>query len=66
MTHQPVGDFEMPLVFNEIPKLENLNKVQVNVFCYQKNYLIPLRLSEPQEVPLILDFLLLSDCQAYP
>ena len=36
MTHQPVGDFEMPMAFSQIPRFENLNKVQVNVFRYQK------------------------------
>ena len=36
MTNQPVGDFEMPMAFNQILRFENLNKVQVNVFRYQK------------------------------
>ena len=65
MTHQPVGDFEMPMAFNQIPRFENLNKVQVNVFRYQKKDLIPLRISKRQELPFILDLLLLSDGQAY-
>ena len=46
MTHEPVGDFEMPMAFNQIPRFENLNKVQVNVFRYQKKDLIPLRISK--------------------
>ena len=65
MTHQPVGDFEMPMAFNQILTFENLNKVQVNVFRYQKKDLIPLRLSKRQELPFILDLLLLRDGQAY-
>ena len=64
MLHQPFGDFEMPMAFNQIPRFENLNKVQVNVFRYQKKDLIPLRISKRQELPFILD-LLLSDSQAY-
>ena len=35
MTHQPV-DFKMPMAFNQIPRPEIFNKVQVNVFRYQK------------------------------
>ena len=65
MTHQPVGHFEMPMAFNQIPRFENLNKVQVNVFRYQNKDLIPLRISKRQELPFILDLLLLSDGQAY-
>ena len=46
MSHQPVGEFEMPMTFNQIPRFEKLNKVQVNVFRYQNKDLIPLRISK--------------------
>ena len=65
MAHQLVGEFEMPMAFNQIPRSENLSKIQVNVFRYQKKDLIPLRLSKRQELPFILDLLLLSNSQAY-
>ena len=65
MTHQSVGDFEMPMAFNQILRFENLNKVQVNVLRYQRKDLIPLQISKRQELPFILDLLLLSDGQAY-
>ena len=65
MTHQPVGDFEMPMAFNQIRRFENLNKVQINLFRYQKKDLIPTRILKQQELPLILNLLLLSDGQAY-
>ena len=65
MTHQPVGDFEMPMAFNQTPRFENLNKVQVNVFCYQKKDLIPLRISKRQKLPCFLDLLLLSNGEGY-
>ena len=64
-THQPVADFKMRLAFNQILRFENLNRVQVNVFRYQKKDLFPLRISKLQELPFILDLLLLSDGQAY-
>ena len=65
MTHQRVGDFELPMAFNQISRFENLEKVQVNVIRYQKTGLIPLRISKRQELPFILDLLLLSDSRAY-
>ena len=65
MTHQPVGDFDMPMAFNQIPRFQNLNKVQINVFRYRKKDLIPLRTSKRQELPFILDFLFLRDGQVY-
>ena len=45
LTHQPVGDFEAPMAFGQIPLFENLNKVQVNVFRCQNKDLIPLPMS---------------------
>ena len=65
MKHQPVGDFEMPMALNQILRFENLSKVQINVFRYQKEYLIPLRIWKQQELPFILDLLLLSNGRAY-
>ena len=65
MTYQPVGDFEMPMAFNQILRFENLNKVQVNVFRFQKKEPIPLRISKRQQLPFILDLLLLCDGRAY-
>ena len=65
MTHQPVGNFGMPMAFNQVLSFENLNKVQVNVFRYRKKDFIPLQISERQELPFMLDLLLLSDGQAY-
>ena len=65
LAHQPMGEFQMPMGFNDIPRFENLNIVQVNVFRYQKKGLIPLRISKKQDFPFILDLLLLSDGQAY-
>ena len=64
-THHSVGDFVMPTAFNQIPTFENLNKVQVNVFRYQRRYLIPLRIPKRQEVPFIVDLLLFNNGQAY-
>ena len=36
MTHLPVGDFEIPMAFSQIPRFENLNKVQIIVFLNRK------------------------------
>ena len=65
MTHQPVGDFEKLMAFNQLPRFENLNKLQVTVFRYQNKNFIPLRRSKRQELPFILDLLFLSDGQTY-
>ena len=32
VAHQPVGEFDMPMSLNDIPRFERLNNVQVNVF----------------------------------
>ena len=58
MTHQPVGDSEMPMSFNQILRFEKLSEVQVIVFRYQKKDLIPLRVAKRQELPFILNLLL--------
>ena len=65
MTHQTVGDFEMPMTFKQILRFENLSKVQVNVSRYPKKDLLSLQISKRQELPFILNILLLSDGQAY-
>ena len=65
MIHQPVGGFEMLMAFNQIPRFPNLIKYQVNVFRYQKIDLIPLRYLKRQDLPFILDLLVLRDCQAF-
>ena len=55
MTHEPVGNIEPPMAFNQNSGFENLVKIQVNVFCYQKKICIPLRMSKEQNVPFISD-----------
>ena len=64
MTHQSVGDFEMPMAFNQLPRFENLNKIQVNILRYEKKALILLWKPKRQELASILDFILLNYGQA--
>ena len=55
---QPLGDFEMPMGFDDMKEFEYLNNVQVNVFCYEKGQLYPLRVSN-DESSFVMDLLLL-------
>ena len=63
LTRRPLGDVDVTMAFDQNPRLGNLNK-KVSVFRYQKQDLIPLRLSKPEDLPFMLD-LLLGDGQAY-
>ena len=45
-THQASDDFVMHMSLNMVPQFEQLNNVQVNVFQYQKGYLIPMIVSK--------------------
>ena len=36
LVHQPLGEYEMPMEFNRIPRFKKANKVQVNVFQYRQ------------------------------
>ena len=55
----------MPMGFKQIPKFEKTNKVQVNVFQYDKKNLIPLLISKQEDFRFILDLLLLTDGQTH-
>ena len=65
LAHQPVGDFEMPMGFNQIPKFERFNNVQVNVFHYRKKTLIPVLISKNRDSRFVIDLLLLTDGQRH-
>ena len=54
MRHQPVGDFELPMAFNQIPRFENLNKVQVHVFRYLWDQACNRRVTTPNLVQTLL------------
>ena len=58
--HQPLGEFDMPMGFEDILELEKLNDVQVNVFGYDKGQLFPLQISS-YESEFLMDLLLLYD-----
>ena len=58
ITHHPIGVFEMPMAFNQKPRFENLKKVQVNVFLYQKIDFTPLQLLKRRKLPFIWDIFL--------
>ena len=56
LAHQPIGEFEMPMGFNQVPKFEMLNKVQVNIFQCRQNALLPLLVSKIQVSVLLWIF----------
>ena len=62
LAHQPVGDTEMPMGFNQIPKFERLSNVQVN---YRKKTLIPVLNSKNRDSRFVIDLLLLTDGQRH-
>ena len=57
---KPSGNFTMPMSINEISRFERINDAQINVFCYQKGQLLPLRVSKSKG-RLVMDLLLLTD-----
>ena len=65
LAHQPLGEYEMPMGFKQIPKFEKTNKVQVNIFQYHKKNLIPLLISKQKDFRFTLDLLLLTDEQTH-
>ena len=58
--HQPVGEFEMPMGFEQMKAFESLSDVAINVFGYDKGQLYPLRISS-FESDFVMDLLLLYD-----
>ena len=62
--HQPVGEFEMPMGFEQMKAFEDLNDVAINVFGYDKGKLYPLRVSS-FESDFVLDLLLLYDADIF-
>ena len=62
--HQPVGEFEMPMGFEQMKAFETLNDVAINVFGYDKGQLYPLRVSS-FESDFVMDLLLLYDADIY-
>ena len=56
--HQPVGEFEMPMGFEQTKDFEILNDVTINVFGYDKGQFYPLRVSS-FESEFVIDLLLL-------
>ena len=61
---QPLGDFEMPMGFDDMKEFESLNNVQVKVFGFEKSQLYPLRVSN-YESSFMMDLLLLYECVWY-
>ena len=61
---QPVGEFEMPMGFQQIKSSETLNDVIINVFGYDKGQLYPLRVSS-FESDFVMNILLLYDADIY-
>ena len=62
--HQPVGEFETPMGFEQMKAFETLNDVAINVFGYDKGQLYPLRVSS-FESDFVTDLLLLYDADIY-
>ena len=62
--HQPVGEFEMPMKFEQMKAFETLNDVTTNVFGYDKGQFYPLRVSS-FESDFVMDLLLLYDADIY-
>ena len=58
--HQPVGEFEMPMGFEQMKAFETLNDVAINVIGYDKGQLNPLRVSSFESV-----FLWVSEIQIW-
>ena len=58
--HQPVGEFEMPMGFEQMKAFETLDDVAINVFGYDKGQLYPLRVSS-LESDFVMDLLFLYD-----
>ena len=65
LAHQPLGEYEMPMGFNQIPRFEKANKVQVNVFQYRQKNLIPILISKQNEFRFVLDLLLVTNGQTH-
>ena len=62
--HQPVGEFEMPMGFEQMKAFETLTDVAINVFGYDKGQIYPLRVSS-FESDFVMDLLLLYDADIY-
>ena len=62
--HQPEGEFEMPMGFEQMKAFETLNDVAINVIGYDKGQLYPLRVSS-FESDFAMDLLLLHDADIY-
>ena len=58
--HQPLGEFDMLMGFEDILEFEKLNDVQVNVFGYDNGQLLPLEILS-YESEFVMDLLLLYD-----
>ena len=61
--NQAVGDFEMPMGFVQMIRLEMLNNCKMNVFRYTENQLVPLRVTQEVSDVLEIDLLLVDDGQ---
>ena len=59
--HQTIGDFDMPMGFEDMANFEILNEVQVKIFGYQNKQLYPLRFWKNYDFELTLDLLLSQD-----
>ena len=62
--HQPLGEFDMPMGFEDILEFEKLNDVKVNVFGYDNGQLFPLKISS-YESEFVMNLLLLYDGDPY-
>ena len=58
--HQPLGKFDMPMGFDDIPELTKLNEVQVNVYGYHNRQLFPLKILS-YESEFVMELFLLYD-----
>ena len=58
--HQPDGTFDMPMPLHQIPRFEDLNGANINVFRVEGKELFPLVVSRKSS-DLVIDLLLLHD-----
>ena len=63
LAHQSLGDFVLPMGFNEVAGFAKLNKTQASVFMFQNNWLIILLVSKKDH--LILETGLLFSLTGY-
>ena len=57
IAHQAKGDFDMPMGFHNMVRLEKINNCKIIVFRFDKKQLVPLRVSREPDKELDIDFL---------